>query len=166
MSPNYHTTRVYLSLGANLGEIENTLRRARILINLCIGPILKASSEYSTSPWGDENQETFVNQVLVINCPQEPMQLLSKCQSIERRLGKKTVRYWGPRAIDIDILFFGKETINRPELVVPHPYLQDRKFVLIPLAQVNGDMIHPVFQETIEALLAKCSDTGSVEELP
>ena len=112
-----------------------------------------------------EDQPDFCNQVLEITSQHPPELLLEKLLEMEQRMGRVRVRKWGPRVIDIDILFYGQEVRNGPSLQLPHPGIPLRKFTLLPLAEIAGDFIHPVSHKKISALLAECPDTLRVEKL-
>ena len=152
-------------LGSNLGKKLCILQRARILISLLVGRILKYSSIYETEPWGESNQDTFLNQALILASDLTPSDLLYRLQAIEKILGKNKTTRWGPRTIDIDILLSEEKIIQENDLSVPHPRMTDRKFVLIPLAEISGDQIHPIHQCSINELLLKCQDEGQVVKM-
>ena len=125
-------TRAYIGLGANLGDREGSIRRAAELIGA-----LRVSPVVETEPWGYENQPRFLNAVAEIETSLTPRQLLDHLLDVERRLGRERIGpRWGPRTIDLDLLLYGGETIDEPGLVVPHPRLKVRDFVLRPLAEL------------------------------
>jgi 2-amino-4-hydroxy-6-hydroxymethyldihydropteridine diphosphokinase len=138
------------------------LQQAAGLIAQEAGPILKKSSVYETAAWGFTEQDPFLNQVLYLRWAYEPEALLHKILTIELELGRKRVQKMGPRVIDIDILFFGQQTVNTPDLIVPHPRMADRRFVLTPLHELAPELMHPVFKKTIRELLQECPDPLSV----
>ena len=105
--------------------------------------IVKHSSLYSTSPWGKTDQADFINQVIEIETELSPLELLHALQNIEIKLGRLRNEKWGPRMIDLDILLYGQDKINLKELTVPHPYMHERLFVLIPLQEINPELIFP-----------------------
>jgi len=130
----------FLSFGSNMGDRLDHLQAA--LHELAQTPgveIIKASSIYETDPWGLEDQRPFFNAVVWIRTELLPMELLRTCQSIERKRDRVRQIRWGPRTLDIDILRYGSQTINSLELTVPHPRLEERDFVLVPLAEITSD---------------------------
>jgi 2-amino-4-hydroxy-6-hydroxymethyldihydropteridine diphosphokinase len=136
--------KVYIGLGANLGnKTENIKNAVNMLENIEGLSITRASSLYLTEPWGDKNQEKFINQVVEAETELAPLDLLYRMQDIEIKLGRQRSVKWGPRVIDIDLLLYGKEKINMKELQVPHPYLRERLFVLIPLQEICPEMKFP-----------------------
>src|SRR6187402_499972 len=152
---------IFLSLGTNIGNKAFNLAQASQLIGL-IGQITKKSSLYSTDAWGNTDQPAFYNQVLEIKTTLPPEDLLENLLSIERELGRVREERWGPRVIDIDILFYHDKIIDSIHLTVPHPGIALRRFVLEPLAEISPDFIHPVLQKTVSSLLAICTDPLSV----
>jgi 2-amino-4-hydroxy-6-hydroxymethyldihydropteridine diphosphokinase len=116
-----------------------------------------------TEPWGKRNQSAFLNQVIELETVLEPGPLLEACRSIESRLGRKRMEKWGPRTIDIDILLFDSRVVETAELRIPHPRLAERRFVLVPLAEIAPDIRVPGAEQTVSSLLAACKDTGVVQ---
>lgn len=153
---------VYLLTGGNMGDRLAQLQQAAVMLESVAGRILQKSSIYETAAWGLTHQNAFLNQVLRIESPDAPEVLLQKILSIEQEMGRKRIEKMGPRVIDIDILFFGKQVIDTPDLVVPHPRMADRRFVLIPLHEIAPTLLHPVLHKTVAALLQECSDTLAV----
>ncbi|MGE5373126.1 MAG: 2-amino-4-hydroxy-6-hydroxymethyldihydropteridine diphosphokinase [Solirubrobacterales bacterium] len=134
----------YLGLGTNLGDRDANLRRARTL--LAALPDCKAwrfSSVRETEPWGNTEQPWFLNQAAAVLTALSPHELLEACLSIEQVLGRIRGEKWGPRLIDIDILLYSDRIIEEPDLVIPHPYLEQREFVLEPLRELNPELILP-----------------------
>jgi 2-amino-4-hydroxy-6-hydroxymethyldihydropteridine diphosphokinase len=125
---------------------------------------LQVSSIYETAAWGMENQEAFLNQVLEIETNLNPDELLQSILQIEEGLGRKRELKYGPRTIDIDILFFNDQVIDQEGLKIPHPQLQNRRFVLVPLNEIASNKIHPIFKKTISQLLAECPDPLTVNK--
>ena len=156
---------IFLLLGSNLGHRQAYLTEAVQLIELNIAPVLKQSSYYETAAWGKEDQPAFINQAISLRSSVSPLKLLQAVWSIEGKLERKRDERWGARTIDIDILFYGNEIINLPELVVPHKLLQQRRFVLMPLHEIAPELIHPVFKKTIDQLLQELSDGLSVQKI-
>ncbi len=152
----------YLILGSNLGDKMNQLARAKELIVLRIGDIKRESSLYETQPWGHEDQPWFINQVFCISSPLQPAELLYTIKNIEKETGRLPGEKWHERHIDIDILLAGTNVIDENDLVIPHPLLELRNFVLIPLMEIACNTVHPVLNKTIEELYLECRDTGEV----
>jgi 2-amino-4-hydroxy-6-hydroxymethyldihydropteridine diphosphokinase len=156
---------VYLSLGSNLGNRMKYLNDAMGLIEKEIGVIVKKSSVYETEPWGIKDQSMFLNMAVCVNTDLLPEKLLETILRIEHKLGRIRIEKWYERIIDIDILFYNDFVINQSDLMIPHPYLQERKFVLEPLNEIEADFNHPVLQITIKKLLLNCSDKTNVKRL-
>lgn len=146
--------RIYLSLGSNLGDREGNLRQAIALLDAPGLRILRVSSLYETEPMEVRDQPWFLNLVVEAETGLFPKLLLARIRKIELELGRKRVRPKGPRTIDIDILLYGESVIDAAELIVPHPRLTERRFVLEPLAELVPDLRHPVNRRTIRELLA------------
>jgi 2-amino-4-hydroxy-6-hydroxymethyldihydropteridine diphosphokinase len=143
---------VYLGLGSNLGDRKANLQAAVEGIEP-VARLLAASPIYQTPPWGYFAQPDFLNQVIRVETDQSPSELLVYMKDLETRLGRTaTVRY-GPRTIDIDILFYDDLILDEPGLTIPHPRIQGRAFVLVPLADLAPDMLHPLEGKTISAML-------------
>ncbi|WP_155296226.1 2-amino-4-hydroxy-6-hydroxymethyldihydropteridine diphosphokinase [Spirosoma rigui] len=157
---------LYLLLGANLGDRVATLRRAIDLIGERVGVVVQASGLYETAPWGVTDQPAFLNQVLAVDTSLTPEAVLIQTQAIEQELGRVRHEKWGARVIDIDILYAGDRVIQTPALTIPHPFLHERRFTLVPLAEIAPDFVHPVRQQTNRTLLAACTDTSDVIALP
>ena len=152
-------------LGSNLGERYRKLKDARDFINRRAGKIIRFSSVYESEPWGFEGESSFLNQVLVIETDLAPGRLLETMQQIEDELGKKRVSQkegYASRVIDIDILFYGRQIIETEKLTVPHKLLHERRFTLLPLNEIKGDLVHPVLNKTIRQLLKECPDHSEV----
>lgn len=147
---------IFLLLGSNVGDRHAHLRAARRLIDLKAGPELFHSEEYETAPWGKTDQAAFLNQALQIETDLSPMDLLHMLKAIEKEVGRVETERWGPRVIDIDILFYGSDVVDLPELRVPHPYLPERRFALEPLAELAPDFVHPALHLTVKELLERC----------
>lgn len=143
---------VYLALGSNMGNRLSNLKAA--VLNLTPQMAVKQkSSVYETPPWGFTEQDAFLNQVVKVTTYLEPEPLLRHFKRMETALGRVPNFQNGPRVIDIDILFFDKMIINTPPLVVPHPRLHERAFVLVPLAEIEPDFVHPILQRPINKIL-------------
>ncbi|MFO7818877.1 MAG: 2-amino-4-hydroxy-6-hydroxymethyldihydropteridine diphosphokinase [Halanaerobacter sp.] len=151
--------KAYLGLGTNLGEREENLRRAVKLLNASSRlEIIKVSSLYETEPWGYEEQNDFLNLCLTLETSLSPHQLLEKCQTVEEKLGRKRKERWGPRVIDVDILLYDDLELEDSDLIVPHPRMQERAFVLIPLQELEPDLM--VQGNSIADYLEKVSTAG------
>ena len=157
--------KAYLLTGGNLGDREANLKSAIKYIEQYCGTIVQKSSLYETAAWGLQYQPDFYNQVLLINTNLEASNLLEILLRIEYKMGRKREIKMGPRTIDIDILFFNDEIIKMPNLVIPHPRMQDRKFVLMPLAEIAPVFMHPVFHKTVIQLLEECTDNLNVYKI-
>lgn len=137
--------QVYLGLGSNLGNREENIRRAITLINSRVGQVVRQSSLIETDPWGFESANRFLNGVILCETTLSPREVLKATQKIERELGRKkkthhlplTTRHYKDRPIDIDILLYGDLTIDEPDLKIPHPLMQERDFVMIPLKEIQ-----------------------------
>jgi len=157
--------QIFLALGTNLGDKKANLALAREEINATISPIVRTSSVYQTEAWGKTDQPDFYNQVVEIRSSINPEELLNKILALEKRLGRIRKEKWGTREIDIDILFVGDQTIATTTLNVPHPEIQNRKFVLAPLAEIASEFIHPTTRKTIKEMLALCADPLDVAKI-
>ena len=147
-------TRVYLGLGSNLGNREDNLRQALQQLSNHPGiQFCRLASLYETAPWGNLEQEWFLNTVAEIQTSLSPLELLQVLQEIEQVLGRTRTVKWGPRTLDLDILLYGDEKIDLPDLQIPHPRLTERAFVLVPLAELRPEMILPA--GPIQELLVK-----------
>lgn len=158
----------YLLLGSNLGNRESFLAKAIELLSGYAGKVAETSSIYRTAPWpprGGSDKGDFLNQVICIETSDSAHVLLKKALSIEEDLGRKRIHKWESRTIDIDILFFNSDIVQTPELIIPHPFLHERKFTLMPLAEIAENLIHPVFNKSIKELLLNNSDTLRVEQV-
>ena len=143
---------VYLALGSNMGNRLSNLKAA--ILNLTPQMTVKQkSSVYETPPWGFTEQDAFLNQVVKVTTYLEPEPLLRHLKRMETALGRVPNFQNGPRVIDIDILFFDNMIINTPPLMIPHPRLHERAFVLVPLAEIEPDFIHPILQKSVSKLL-------------
>ncbi|MFN0214806.1 MAG: 2-amino-4-hydroxy-6-hydroxymethyldihydropteridine diphosphokinase [Saprospiraceae bacterium] len=153
---------VFLGLGSNVGNRGSNLHAAIALIEKNIGKVAKKSHVYETQPWGEPNQEPFYNQVLMINTTLDPREILDKISRLERELGREKKEKWGPRIIDIDILFYGKRVIRDKGLEIPHPDLHKRAFVLVPMMEIAPEFEHPVLEKQIDELYMDCEDGSDV----
>lgn len=126
--------------------------------------LLSVSSVYETEPYGLKDQEGFLNAAAELETALSPADLHERLKEIESRLGRTTTERWGPREIDIDILFYGSRTLSGPDLTVPHPEIAMRRFVLVPLSEIAGTFRDPHSGLFVSELLSRCSDTGSVQK--
>src|SRR5579871_3656219 len=149
--------KVFLLLGSNVGDrLDNLARAENELARL--GVIEKKSSVYQTAPWGKIDQPNFLNVALLITSSLDPTMVLEEILKIEHKLGRTRTEKWGERLIDVDIIYFGDLIVDSQDLIIPHPHLQYRKFVLIPLVEIDADFVHPEFKKTNRQLLAECQD--------
>jgi len=147
--------KVYLGIGSNLGDRRLNIKKAVSLLKACPDITdLVVSSLHETDPVGPIKQKKFLNAVLKIRTCLNPEDLLKYLQSVEKKTGrKKSVKKWGPRIIDLDILFFGNLVLRKNNLNVPHPLMHMREFVLKPMAEISAYKVHPVYRKTIKTLL-------------
>lgn len=156
--------KVYLLTGGNMGDREKYLAEARELLGEHCGKITALSSLYETAAWGKEDQPCFLNQAVEMETDLPPRQLIRRVLKLEKRMGRERKEKYGPRLIDIDILMYGEEIHNYPLLKVPHPELPNRRFALLPLAEIASDLLHPVYKKSITDLLGECKDPLEVKK--
>jgi 2-amino-4-hydroxy-6-hydroxymethyldihydropteridine diphosphokinase len=156
---------VYLLLGSNMGNSKQKLLTAIRYIEKEIGSVTRQSHLYKTAAWGKTDQPDFINQVIIVETSLDPQQTIKTILSIEKKMGRIRTEKNAPRIIDIDILFFGKQVINETELIIPHPQLANRRFVLIPLNELSPLLKHPVLKKTIHHLLRVCADKLPVNKI-
>ena len=157
----------FLALGSNQGEkIKHCESAVEALLQLDATALLARSSWYRTDPWGNEEQDWFINGVIQLATPLKPHELLHRGKEIERALGREDYGQWGPRTIDIDILFHDDLVIKTPDFEIPHPRMHLRNFVLIPMAEIAPHFVHPVFKRDIEQLLDAVADQKKVVRVP
>ena len=159
-------TVVYLSIGSNKGDKVNFIHQAASLIaNSENIKLVRASTLYESEPWGEKNQPWFVNAALEVKTTLSSQEFLKKMQEIETKLGRvhnENTPKWGPREIDIDIIFWGNEIINEENLKVPHPYAHKRSFVLVPLLELIPDFEHPVLKKTLLEIHSELNEPEDV----
>jgi 2-amino-4-hydroxy-6-hydroxymethyldihydropteridine diphosphokinase len=149
----------FIGLGSNLGNRERKLEEARGELAK-LGQVVRCSSVYETKPWQVGTQPLFLNQVCELETETPPAQLLKKLLQAERRLGRRRLYRGEPRTIDIDLLFYGDQIVDRPAVQVPHPRAAERAFVLVPLVEIASGLRHPVLGVTVDELLAKADASG------
>jgi 2-amino-4-hydroxy-6-hydroxymethyldihydropteridine diphosphokinase len=158
----YKVVKTFLHLGTNEGDRIAYLNAAIHQIEEHLGLVTNRSKIYETEPWGLENQDMFLNMVIEVETKKSPYEVLSQIKQIEESIGRIKTEKWGPRCIDIDILTYGDEKIKADNLVIPHPELNNRNFVLIPLMELEPDLILPGYENTIEELYEMSRDECEV----
>ena len=155
---------VFLGIGTNLGDKEDNLKKALVMIEESIGHIVASSSIYETEPWGFECRHEFLNMVVLVKTDLKPSGLLGRILMTEARMGRlREAKKYSSRIIDIDILLYNKQIIKMVDLVIPHPLMHERRFVLVPLCEIAPEGIHPVFKKTFTKLLEECRDGSRVK---
>lgn len=154
--------KAIILLGSNLSDRLGNLNRAISMIDERVGVIETHSSVYETKPWGNLEQDDFLNQIVIVQTMMSPQQLLKSLLEIETEMGRMRTEKWAPRLIDLDILYYGQMVINENDLVVPHPFIAERRFTLIPLVEIIPQFKHPVFHRTNSELLADTTDFSEV----
>jgi 2-amino-4-hydroxy-6-hydroxymethyldihydropteridine diphosphokinase len=156
----------YIGIGSNLGDKFHYYEEAiSEILKTDRHRLLAKSSLFKTQPVGDPSQDWFINGVIKIETDLEAHDLLQTLKTIESHLGRSRTLKWGPRTIDLDILFFDDVEIHTEELQIPHPLIQDRQFVLVPLAEIDPNLIHPVLKKTIQEFLENLEEDQGVEKL-
>jgi 2-amino-4-hydroxy-6-hydroxymethyldihydropteridine diphosphokinase len=150
--------KAILLIGGNLGDRTGHLREAVEQIDKQVGRVEKQSSLYETAAWGVAGQPDYLNQALLVSTEMDARTLLHTVLAIEHTIGRVRRQKWGARVIDIDIIFFNDAVINEPDLKIPHPQMQFRQFVLVPLMEILPDWEHPVLHQPVSTLLANCTD--------
>ena len=150
LKENLHTA--YIALGSNLGDKEENLRRALELLEEHGVEVVKVSTFICTEPYGVTDQPQFLNAVCQVRTSLEPLALLHTLLGIEQEMGRVRLRHWGERNIDLDLLLYEDVVMDTPELKLPHPDMQNRDFVLLPLAEIASEFIHPVLHKSIDEL--------------
>lgn len=158
-------SKAYLLIGGNLGNRKENLSKAIELIKEYCGELTNSSSLYETAAWGMTDQPSFFNQALEISTTLNARQLIRKILKIEKMMGRVRKEKLGPRIIDIDILFYENEVQDIRFLKIPHPEIQNRRFVLVPLAEIAPGFHHPVLKKTITELLEECPDNLEVKKI-
>jgi 2-amino-4-hydroxy-6-hydroxymethyldihydropteridine diphosphokinase len=154
---------VYLGIGGNKGRRELLLSKAIVLIEQKIGRLVVQSNIYETAAWGHTKQRNFLNQVLFIHSALSPNECIKECLEIEASLGRTRHQKWESRTMDIDILFYNSEIIESKDLIIPHPHLHERNFILAPFCEIAPHFIHPSFGKKMATLLKESPDPLNVE---
>jgi len=152
----------YIGIGSNLGDREFNCKQAIGLLRQKGTTVRKESSLYETKPWGVRDQPLFLNMAIEIETDLKPFELLRTLKDIENEMGREETFLWGPRRIDLDILLYDNNIVDEEGLRIPHPHMQDREFVLRPLCEIAGDVIHPSLLLSIEELLQRLKSTENM----
>lgn len=157
--------KITLLIGTNVGDRQENLAEARKQLQEKLGELISSSAIYETAAWGKTDQDSFYNQVLIVNTNLSPEAALETILNIEQSMGRQRTVKWSPRLIDIDILFYGDRIINSAELIIPHPFIQERRFTLVPLAELNPTGLHPLSGKSMQQLLEEVNDPLSVHKV-
>lgn len=155
--------QLFLHIGSNLGDRAAYLRSARQRLADQLGSIQRTSPIFETAAWGVTNQPSFLNQALSLLTDYAPSECLDRTQAIEQQLDRERLLHWGPRTIDIDLLFYDQLSLKTERLTLPHPWLHQRQFVLVPLQSIAADFVHPILGKTITQLQVDCPDESMVQ---
>ncbi|MEO6844759.1 MAG: 2-amino-4-hydroxy-6-hydroxymethyldihydropteridine diphosphokinase [Ginsengibacter sp.] len=158
--------KVFFITGGNIGNRKKNIETAATLIETNIGRIIQSSKIYETDAWGITDQQTFYNQVLIVESKFSAQEVIQKILKIEEEMGRVRTIKNAARIIDIDILFFNDETVNEQNLIIPHQEIANRRFVLVPLNELVPEMVHPILKKSIRELLSLCKDPLKVAPLP
>jgi 2-amino-4-hydroxy-6-hydroxymethyldihydropteridine diphosphokinase len=164
MQAQYKKHTAYLIIGSNLDNREENLNKAIQSIEENCGIITEKSAIYESAPWGNTKQPAFLNQALTLRTDMSAKKLMKQVLHIERLMGRIRTVKMGPRLIDIDIALMDEEIVHSDGLILPHPHLQDRKFVLLPLSEIAPKAFHPIFNKTIAQMLKECEDVLDVKK--
>jgi 2-amino-4-hydroxy-6-hydroxymethyldihydropteridine diphosphokinase len=152
------STITYLSLGGNLGNTIEIFQNSMEILTKKVGKITQLSSLYQTAAWGPIPQNDFINQVIEVETYISAQELMDALLEIELQMGRIRNERWGPRTLDLDIIFFDDQIISTENLEIPHPRMTERKFVLVPMTEINPSFVHPKIQKTMDQLLLECED--------
>lgn len=152
----------YLHLGSNKGNRIKHLSLSIYFVEKLVGKVINMSSIYNSKAWGNTKQADFLNQAISVETKLSPYNLLDKIQFIEKKLGRKRIIKWGPRKIDIDILFYDQLVMQKDRLEIPHPHIERRNFVLKPMVEIAAEFIHPILQKSIKELYTNSEDSLEV----
>jgi len=155
----------YLLTGGNTGDRQEFLAGALKALEAECGQIIAVSALYETEAWGLSDQPAFLNQAIELQTKLSPQALLERVLNIEIELGRVRDQKYGPRTIDIDILFYGQEIVTEPGLIIPHPHLPDRRFALECLNDIASSFVHPLLHKSVKTLLEECTDSLTVHKL-
>ena len=153
---------ILFSTGSNIGNRPSHLKYALKMLEKRIGKVVSKSDVYISEAWGETEQRDFLNQVIEVETELGAIECLDIIQNIEKERLRTRKKHWGPRTLDIDILFYNQEKINSHRLIIPHPFLAKRLFVLLPLSEILPDFIHPVSKKSISTLLSNCEDKSKL----
>ncbi len=156
---------VYLLLGSNLGDRGRFLQRAIAEVTEKIAKVEKVSSVFETAPWGKNDEPAYLNQAVFFKSLKTAKEILRITQEIELHLGRQREEKWGSRTIDIDILFYGDQIIEEPELIIPHLHFHNRRFAVEPMLEMAPDLVHPRLKKTVRVLSEELTDNLSVEKI-
>jgi 2-amino-4-hydroxy-6-hydroxymethyldihydropteridine diphosphokinase len=154
----------YLLIGGNMGTRFENLDKTREMISGSCGSIIRCSSVFETSAWGKTDQPDFLNQALLLGTKLAASELLICLLAVEQKMGRFRGEKYGPRIIDIDIIFYNHDIVDLPDLKIPHPQMQNRRFVLEPLAEIAPKLVHPVLGRSMTELLYDCPDQLAVNK--
>ncbi len=158
--------RIFMGIGGNLGDKQLNFEKVYLLIEKELGRIVQKSSVYETPPWGFSAKENFWNQVVLIETLMEPEELLAGINQVENSFGRKRqTGNYRSREMDIDVIYFDDRIINTEVLIIPHPLLAQRLFVLVPLVEIAPDFQHPVLKQSNQQLLESCSDASKIKKI-
>lgn len=149
---------LFIQLGSNMGNRSDVLQKAQQAMQQIFGEPAKVSGIYESQAWGKTDQQHFLNQIVSFKTTWSPEKILQQLKEIEREIGRTKTEKWGPRVIDLDILFYGNLVFNSSSLQIPHPHIQTRAFVLIPLIEIAPSIFHPLIKQTILQIHAACKD--------
>lgn len=156
--------KLILIIGGNLGDKAALIEKAKEKLVKKIGDLLVSSSIFETEAWGGKSSGNYLNQILVFQSDQKPEKILKHIWQIEKECGRERNEKWGDRTMDIDILYYGRKIISDIDLTIPHAYIEERKFVLVPLVEIMPEFIHPILGKTQIELLKTCTDISKVKK--